>query len=149
MKTFLILLTFASSSLVTYAQTHDEIISRRATEFHRVLTVKDEDLWRQFMKDNYTTALLERPVRAKIAHDGGGNATPDEKEKPDPIESKLVMFERLNADFGNSKIVSLRPAGDKVEMVVSNGGMTGTFKLTFDKAAPHLIDGIAVEVGDH
>jgi hypothetical protein len=149
MKPFLILLIFTGSSLVAYAQTHEEIISRRATEFHRVLTVKDKDQWRKFMKENYTKALLERPVRAKIAHEGGGNATPAGNENPDPIESKLVMFERLNADFGNSKVVSLRPTGDQVEMIVSNGGMTGTFRLTFDKAAPHLIDGIAVEVGDH
>ncbi len=59
------------------------------------------------------------------------------------------MFARLHEEFSGSKIVSIKPEGDKVEMVLNNGdGLTGTFKLRFEKTKPYLIDGIGIEDGN-
>ena len=47
-----------------------------------------------------------------------------------------------------SKIVSLKPTGEKLEMILKNDmGMMGTFLLKFEKTNPYLIDGLGIEVG--
>lgn len=149
MKTLLTIFVILIGYELTSAQTHDDIIAGRALEFHRILSLKDKDQWRKFVKENYTKTLIDRPMRAQIANDDGSKSSTTEANKADPIESKVMMFERLNQDFGGSKIISVKPNGDEVEMVLtSTSGMEGTFKFRFDKTTPYLIDAIAVEVGE-
>lgn len=65
------------------------------------------------------------------------------------IEDKAGMFQTLHQDFGNSKVLSLKPKDENLEMILeSNSGLKGAFNLTFDKKAPYLIDGIGIEVGE-
>jgi hypothetical protein len=54
------------------------------------------------------------------------------------------MFERLHGDFGGSKIVSIKAAGENLEMVLDGGNLSGTFKFKFDKNKPYLITGLGV-----
>jgi hypothetical protein len=146
MRATLILFFLFSLSFVAMSQTHEEVIINRAKAYYKVLTVNDKEQWRKFMTDNYTKALLERPMKARIAEEGVSKPAA-ENEKVDPIESKLVMFQRLNADFGGSTITSIKATGDEVVMILSSSEISGTFTLMFDKTAPYLIDRIGVEVG--
>ena len=67
------------------------------------------------------------------------------KTSTENIEDKTGMFQRLHQDFGNSKILSLKPNDEDLEMILeSNAGLKGTFNLKFDKKDPYLIDGIGL-----
>jgi hypothetical protein len=55
----------------------------------------------------------------------------------------------LHNDFGQSKIVSLKPKDQDLEMILQNAeGLTGTFTLKFAAESPYLIDQIGIEVNN-
>jgi len=144
--TCLVLFIVGSS---TYAQdSKEKVMEKRAREMHRVMCLDDKEQWKKFIQENYTQALIDKPMRAQV--DGGpagGQAT--QNQPANALEGKVKMFEQLHQDFNKSKIVSVKPAGDKVDMVVqNNGGLSGTFSLRFHKNAPYLIDGLGIEVGN-
>ena len=127
------------------------IMEKRARELHRVINLNDKQAWIKFIKENYTQALIDKPMTAKVQTNDGGSLTSakEELKDSDKIEAKAKMFARLHEDFSGSKIVSIKPEGDKLEMILNNGdGLTGTFKLRFEKAKPYLIDGIGIEAGN-
>lgn len=127
------------------------IMEKRARELHRVINLNDKQTWIKFIQENYTQALIDRPMAAKVQTNDGGSVTraKEELKDADKIEAKAKMFARLHEDFSGSKIVSIKPEGDKLEMVLHNGdGLTGTFTLRFEKAKPYLIDGIGIEAGN-
>jgi hypothetical protein len=143
-----LLLTTILLSGVTLAaaQTREEIVISRAREFHRVISQDDPAVWKQFILANYTKTLIERQVKQQITNDAGKTTTVSEGEA---LDAKVKMLSRLHDDFGGGKIVSLKPAGEDIEMVASSPhGMQGSFKIKFEKALPYLIDGITVQVGE-
>jgi hypothetical protein len=126
-------------------------MEKRARELQRVINLNDKQAWIKFIKENYTQALIDKQMTAKVqTNDGDGvSNTKEELKDADKIEAKAKMFARLHEDFSGSKIISIKPEGDRLEMVLNNGdGLTGTFKLRFEKAKPYLIDGIGIEAGN-
>ena len=126
-------------------------MEKRTKEMHRVIGLTDKEQWKKFIKENYTQALIDKPMQAKIqsAENGNTSNTTSETKTADNLEAKAGMFQRLHNDFGGSKIISLKPIGEEMEMVLKNDmGMVGTFNLKFDKISPHKIDGLGIEVGD-
>lgn len=127
------------------------VMEKRAREMHRVICLDDKQQWIKFIKENYTQALIDKQQTMKVQSNENGNvSTSKEKIKEsDKLEAKAKMFARLHEDFGGSKIVSIKPEGNKLEMILNNGdGLIGTFKLLFDKNKPYLIDGIGIEAGN-
>lgn len=152
MTKLFVLLIFSSFLLTSFAQeSMEKIMEKRAKEMHRVIGLSDKEQWKKFIKENYTQALIDKPMQARIqtSEDGYTSASTSEIKSADNLEAKANMFQQLHNDFGNSKIISLKPADEKLTMVLKNDlGMTGTFNLKFDKASPYKIDGLGVEVGD-
>jgi hypothetical protein len=112
---------------------------------HRVICLSDKDQWRKFIKENYTQALIDKPMREQISRSNDGDATSDKKEIGNNLEGKVSMFERLHNDFGGSKISSIKSSGDKLEMILTNAEINGTFSFKFTSTKPYLIDGVGVQ----
>ncbi len=150
MNKLIALLIFSGMTLSVFAQeSMKKVMEKRTREMHRVICHPDKEQWRKFIKENYTQALINKPMRAKISKSDNGAASDSATSEESNLESKVAMFGQLHADFGDSKIISIKPLGDRLEMVLRGGmGMTGTFNLRFDKSKPYLIDGIGVEAGD-
>jgi len=126
----------------------EKVMEKRAREMHRVISLDDKEQWKKFIKENYTQALIDKPMQAKVQTSDNGSASSSTSETGDNVEAKAGMFQMLHNDFGGSKIVSLKPTGEKMEMVLKNDmGMMGTFNLTFEKASPYKIDRLGIEVG--
>ena len=153
MTKLVVLLIFNCILLTSFAQeSMEKVMEKRAKEMHRVIGLTDKEQWKKFVKENYTQALIDKPMKARIESSENGVAsaasTPETKAV-DNLEAKAGMFQRLHGDFGNSKIISITPTGEKMAMVLKNEmGLTGTFNLKFDKASPYKIDGLGIEVGD-
>ena len=111
----------------------------------------DKEQWKKFMNDNYTKAFLERPVKTSIkTNDKESSTSASATSTAEKLEDKLKIFERLHDDFANSKIVSLKPVDEKVEMIIENESrMKGTFSISFENKKPYLIDGIRAEMDQH
>lgn len=123
-------------------------MEKRAREMHRVLGINDPALWRKFIQENYTQALIDKPMRATVQTDGG-DVSNAESNSANNLEEKTKIFQRLYDDFGQGKMLSLKTKGDNVEMIVlGEMGLKGTFKLKFDPAKPHLISGLGIEAGN-
>jgi hypothetical protein len=139
-------------SLPLAAQEIKQVMENRAREMHRVIGLKDKEQWKKFIKENYTQALIDRPMRAVTQTSDNGSTSISGSTQPkstDNLEAKATMFQRLHDDFGKSKIISITQGDYKVEMVVKNeDGLGGTFILKFDKNKPYLIDGLGIEVED-
>lgn len=147
MKRTIILLVFSFTSLLVKAQeTTQQIMEKRAREMHRVICLPDREQWKKFITENYTQALIDKPMKSQVSKSDDSGTTGEKKEIPSNLEGKVNMFQRLHNDFGNSKITSIKPDGDKLEMVLSNGDMYGTFNLKFSATKPYLIDGVGIQV---
>ncbi len=129
-----------------FTQTLEQTMEKRAREFHRVIGLTDKEQWKKFIQDNYTKTLIEKPMKAKTVKEGEAGNASESKEIKGTIEDKVKMFERLHNDFGGSKIVSVKPSGEGLEMELSSGDLSGTFKFKFDKNKPYLIDGVGVQI---
>ena len=150
-RTLTLLITLLLVSPAFCQDTMEKVMEKRAKEMHRVIGLTDKAEWKKFVKENYTQALIDKPMQAKVqtSDNGSVSTSTSENKSADNIEAKAGMFQRLHGDFGNSKLVSLKPIGEKMEMVLKNsGGMTGNFTLTFDKKSPYLIDKLGIEVGN-
>ena len=126
-------------------------MEKRARELHRVIGLDDKEQWKKFMKENYTKSLQERPVKSNVE-------TTDQESKSSAtttstgglLEEKLKVFERLHGMFGKSKIISLKPNNEKIDMTLENSsGDKGNFSITFENKTPYLIDGVRAEVSHH
>lgn len=126
----------------------NKAIEKRAREFHRVIGLDDKEQWKKFITENYTQAFIDKPMNAVVKTSEQSNTTSQTNVTSESIEEKSGMFQRLHQDFGNSKILSLKPRDENLEMILeSTSGLKGAFNLKFDKKAPYLIDGIGIEVG--
>src|SRR5688572_22999376 len=125
------------------------IMENRARELHRVIGVNDKELWKKFMRENYSKAMLEKPVKSNIEKDEKESTTSATTESPDQLEEKAKVFERLHGNFGSSKIVSIKNVKERIEMILENeSGRRGDFTLTFEDQSPFLINRIAVEINE-
>lgn len=125
---------------------HPEM-EKLARAFHGVIGKQDEAGWKKFILENYTQALINKPLKTKIEKSDGEPATTENTEATNQIDSKVAMYARLHNDFGNSKIISIAPEGEQLSMVLQNSsGLTGNFTFTFEKKQAYLIDGLKVEV---
>ena len=129
-----------------FSQELQQTMEKRAREFHRVIGLTDKDQWKKFIQENYTKALIEKPMKAKMVKQGEEGSSSESKEIKGTVEDKVNMFQRLHDDFGGSKIVSIKPNGENLEMELSAGDLSGVFKFKFDKNKPYLIDGLGVQV---
>lgn len=125
-------------------ETKQQVMEKCAKEMHRVISLSDKDAWRKFIKENYTQALIDKPMRSQISKSSDGASTSDKKEIGNNLEGKVGMFERLHNDFGGTKISSIKTNGDDLEMQLSGDGLSGSFNLKFTSAKPYLIDGVSV-----
>ena len=122
----------------------EKIMEGRAREMYRVISLDEPDAWKKFIKDNYTKALIDKPMRSQI--EGGSSANSQTHEGN--IEGKAAMYRMLHNDLGGGKISTLKITGEKVDMVVNGNGAVGTISLRFSKEQPYLIDGLGVELGN-
>jgi len=152
MKNLIYLLVLVSVSNHTFAQeSMATLMEKRAREMHRVINLPDKQEWIKFIKENYTQALIDKQQTMNVVDNDNGSTTTSKEElkEADKLEAKARMFARLHEDFSGSKIVSIKSKDENLVMVLNNGdGLTGTFKLKFDKNKPHLIDGIGIEAGN-
>ena len=153
MKQLILLAAIVGLTLPLMAQeTPEKIMEKRARELHRVIGLNDKEQWKAFMKANYTQALIDKPMRAVVESSEGNSSSTtssSQSKATDNLEAKTAMFQRLHDDFGKSKITSIKTEGEKTEMVLKNeGGLSGTFMLTFSKNMHYLIDGLGIEVQD-
>lgn len=152
MTKIITVLIFTILGVTTFAQESlEKVMEKRAREMHRVIGLTDKEQWKKFVKENYTQTLIDKPMQAKVqtSENGKTSSSTSETKAADNLEAKASMFQRLHNDFGGSKILSLKPTGEKMEMVLKNDmGMMGTFTLKFEKASPYKIDGLGIEVGD-
>jgi hypothetical protein len=144
---FLICGCFAIVS--AFAQdTKQATMEKRARELHSVIGKNDKETWKKFMKDNYTKSFLERPVKTSIkTTEKESSSSASVTSTADTMEDKLKIFERLHHNFADSKIVSLKPVDEKIEMIIENAShMKGIFSIAFENKKPYLIDGIRAEM---
>jgi hypothetical protein len=147
MKTLFTIFALSGLGFSAFAQeSMEKIMEKRAKEMHRVIGLSDADQWKKFVKENYTQALIDKPMRSE-AKTNTGKSTNSSTETINALDAKAGMFQRLHGDFGKSKIVSVKPTEASLEMILKDeNGLTGVFKLKFDKNNPYLIDGLGVEV---
>ena len=125
----------------------EKIMEQRAREMFRIISLDSPDEWKNFIRENYTKALIDKPMQAKV--EGGGSTTSSApKTLEGNIEGKAGMYRMLHGDFGGGQIKTIKTTGEKLDMTVSNEGMNGVFTLRFSKEKPYLIDGLGIEVGD-
>ena len=138
----LLFLFLTCLSLTSIAQTTTEM-EKKARELHRVIGLDDKAQWTKFVKENYTAAIIAKPMNGKVSTNGTETSLTDATKASSDIEAKANLLGRLHQDFGSSKIISIKPTGDKLDMVLStNAGLNGTFSLRFDK--DNMIDGFGV-----
>ncbi len=147
MKNIITLLAF---SLVVFAaqaqETMQQVMEKQAREMHRVICLSDKEQWKKFIKENYSQALIDKPMKSKISQSGNAGSTSEKNETASNLDGKVNMFQRLHNDFGDSKIVSIKPNGDKLEMELSGPELSGTFSFTFSTTKPYLIEGLGIRV---
>jgi hypothetical protein len=147
MKKIITLLVLSSIWFGVSAQeSMQQVMEKRAREMHRVICLSDKEQWKKFITENYTHALIDKPMRSQVSKSDDAGTTAEKKDIPSNLDGKVGMFQRLHDDFGESKISSLKPNGDKLEMVLTNGDMSGTFNLKFTTTKPYLIDGVGIQV---
>jgi hypothetical protein len=149
MKQLILLAVVAGLNMSLFAQeTAEKIMEKRAREMHRVIGLDDKQQWKAFVSENYTQALIDRPMRMKVETSDSGTAS-NQAQTIDKLDAKATMFEQLHTDFGKSKLVSIKPSGEQIEMVLKNDdGLQGVFTLKFSKSKPYLIDALGIEVQD-
>jgi hypothetical protein len=152
MKKIYLLILFTSSFIFTQAQDSKEsIMVKRAKEMHRIINLNNKQEWINFIKDNYTQALIDKQQTMKVQsnEDGRVSKTQEVISDEDKLEAKAKMFARLHEDFSGSRLVSIQSHNEILEMVLDNGeGLIGTFKLTFEKNKPYKIDGLGITAGN-
>ena len=147
MKKSIILLTFSFIGWSVHGQeTLQQVMEKRAREMHRVICLSDKEQWRKFVKENYTQTLIDKPMRAQVSRSDNSGTTSEKSETGSNLDGKVDMLQRLHNDFGDSKLSSIKPNGEKLEMVLSGSNLTGTFTLKFSADKPYLIEGVGIQV---
>jgi hypothetical protein len=131
-------------------ETLSQAMEKRARELHRVITLSDKEVWKKFIQENYAQSLIDKPMKENIQIDEAGNHIAARQTTASNLEAKAEMFRRLHADFGQSKIKSLKPDNENMEMVLeADSGTIGNFKLRFSKVSPFLIENLGIQVASN
>lgn len=148
MKNLFTLLLLLVSTLAFSQADKSKTLDQRARDFHKAISKNDKAVWKKYILENFTQALIDRPMRAKVVtaeNDNSGSTSTTNTETQ--ITAKLAMFERLHEDFGKGKVANIKTEGDNVEMTITtDGGMTGVFRLEAEPKSPWLIDKLGIEV---
>src|SRR4051812_41775008 len=146
MKYSCAILIFFFAFAATAQEPPKNAMENRAKEMIRVLGLSDKEAYRQFIKTNYTEALINKKMRMRV--EGGPAAgTAPENEKSDPLEDKVKMYTRLHDDLGEGKIISMKQTGEKLEVEAQGStGLSLSFVLTYLKTEPYLIDALQVQM---
>jgi hypothetical protein len=72
LTTLLLLLTVLTSGVL--AQTAD-VMEKRAREMHKAILSSDKEQWKKFINENYSQALIDKPMRAAVQTDDNGSTT--------------------------------------------------------------------------
>jgi hypothetical protein len=118
----------------------------RARDMHKAIVSNDKAQWKKFIRENYTQALINKPMRAQKATNEDGVTSNSSENVGTNVDAKAEMFAQLHDDFGSSEIVSIKVEDEKTTMVLRKGQLTGIFTLRFENKSPWLIDGIGIEV---
>lgn len=146
MKSTILLFSLLLAGSAACAQdSMEKVMESRAREMFRVIGLDDKESWKKFITENYTRALIEKPMQAKRDTGGGSPSATTEKGT---VEGKAKMYEMLHNDFASGKITALTVKGETAKMSVSSSNLAGTFTLKFSKEKPWLIDSIGIEVGN-
>lgn len=133
--------TFSSAQ-----ESKEKVMEKRAREMYRVIGLDDKEQWKKFISENYTQALIDKPMTVKVEQSESDRSSASTKDTMAGVEEKSMMFQQLHSDFGASKLASLTTASQTVDMVLENkSGLRGIFKLTFEDKSPYLIRGIGIE----
>jgi len=146
MKNVALLVVFTLFCANAFSQTMEQVMDKRAREMHRVLGLADKEQWKKFIQENYSKTLIEKPMKSTRKTQQDESTSSESKEIKGTVEDKVNMFQRLHDDLLGSKIVSIKPVAENLEMVVENSELTGTIKLKFDKNKPHLIEGMGLQL---
>lgn len=134
---------------IAFSQTDkSKTLEQRARAFHAAISQADKEGWKNYITQNFTQALIDRPMRAKVVTAENDNTTSSSTTNTNTqIEAKLAMFERLHDDFAKGKISNVNVEGDKVTMtIITDAGMTGVFRLESESNAPWKIEKLGIEV---
>jgi hypothetical protein len=125
-----------------------KVLDQRARNFHKAITTNDKAEWKKYMLENFTQALIERPMRAKVVTSEADNASATSSTTSETqTEEKLTMFARLHEDFGKGKINGVTTEDNSVRMTITtDGGMTGVFRFDAEPKSPWLIDKLSIQV---
>jgi hypothetical protein len=95
---------------------------------HEAIRSSDESEYENYVKLNYSKKMLEKYEMAR--HVG--------------------MFKRLNKDFSDSKINSLKIVEDKVLMAIERNTDKHkvTFEINYDKDDDYKFNGFSIEAGE-
>jgi len=126
-------------------ETKQQAMEKCAKEMHHVICLSDKDAWRKFIKENYTQALIDKPMRAQVSKGDNTSTTSEKKDIDSNLDGKINMFQRLHDDFGSNKITSIKPNGDKLEIVLGSADLSGTFNLKFTATKPYLIEDVRIQ----
>jgi hypothetical protein len=148
MKKVIALILFCGIWALSYGQdSKEKVMEKRAREMHRVIGLSNKEEWKKFIKENYTQALIDKPMKVTVEEDRAGTTSQSsENQATDNLDAKAKIFQQLHDDFGASKITSLKQIDDKIEMKVAGDDLIGTFTIRFEKNKPYLIDGFGIEV---
>lgn len=148
MKSIFLLIFITALCFQTFGQgASEQVMESRAKEMIRVISLNDKEQWKKFLRENCTEAFINKTMKAKVESSTSGE-TVAETNAADNLEAKAAMFARLHEDFGGGRITSIKTSGENVEMIVTDSGVTGTFKLKFGKVTPYLIEGLVIQAGN-
>ena len=127
-STCIFLLLAIASSMSSFGQSSKEILEQRANQMHETIRSSDESQWENYVKTNYSKRMLEKYDMTR--HVG--------------------MFKRLNKDFSDSKISSLKIVEDKVLMAIERNTDKHkvTFEINYDKDDDYKFNGFSIEAGE-
>lgn len=147
MRKIITLIVFSLSGTVLFAQeSAQDVMEKRAREMYRVIQLNDREQWTKFIKENYSQALIDKPMRKKVVNQDDGDTQSETKTTAGNLEDKVTMFQNLHRDFAGSQISSIKKVNQSLEMNLSGGGAEGTFKLKFSDTKPYLIEGLGIEL---
>lgn len=147
MKKIITLIVFSLSGAVLFAQeSAQDVMEKRAREMYRVIQLNDRDQWTKFIKENYSQALIDKPMRKKVVNQDDAGTQSETKTSAGNLEDKVNMFQNLHRDFAGAQISSIKKVNQSLEMALSGSGTEGVFKLKFSDAKPYLIEGLGIEL---
>lgn len=143
----LILLLFLAPFLSAGAQdTAKKIMDAKAREFYRVIKLDDREVWKKFIRENYSEEFINKPSSRRVMVDGEEKSETTATTGTDKVDAKADLFQMLHRDFGDSNLTSLTIDKNIATLVLSTpDGLRGTFTITHQQQAPYLIENMGVE----